>query len=191
VLGKEHPDTLISAGNLAELYQAQGRHGEAAFDISAVDFSGMTNETGIPSGFFLAYYSDVRLFYVAGFNQANIPPIVKQATASIITAKINTADMAGGVKMARAGDAYTPFREPVGAALVKPSFDRCEERWRKAIFAASLRGIDARQPVELLRCDQRPVAFWQRRVSKVAPGLTSAFVKAPRHSVWFGQAPLP
>ena len=29
VLGKEHPDTLISVNNLAGLYQAQGRYGEA------------------------------------------------------------------------------------------------------------------------------------------------------------------
>ena len=29
MLGKEHPDTLISVNNLAVLYQAQGRYGEA------------------------------------------------------------------------------------------------------------------------------------------------------------------
>jgi hypothetical protein len=29
VLGKEHPDTLISVNNLAELYTAQGRYREA------------------------------------------------------------------------------------------------------------------------------------------------------------------
>ena len=29
VLGPEHPDTLISVNNLADLYKAQGRYGEA------------------------------------------------------------------------------------------------------------------------------------------------------------------
>ena len=29
MLGKEHPDTLTSVNNLAGLYQAQGRYGEA------------------------------------------------------------------------------------------------------------------------------------------------------------------
>ena len=29
MLGKDHPDTLTSVNNLAALYQAQGRYGEA------------------------------------------------------------------------------------------------------------------------------------------------------------------
>ena len=29
MLGKEHPDTLVSVNNLALLYEAQGRYGEA------------------------------------------------------------------------------------------------------------------------------------------------------------------
>ena len=35
VLGKEHPDTLASVNNLASLYQAQGRYGEAEPLLSA------------------------------------------------------------------------------------------------------------------------------------------------------------
>jgi hypothetical protein len=74
------------------------------FDVTAGDWSDITNEVWIPSGVFLAYYSDVRIYYVAGFSQANIPSLVKQVVASIIKAKINTSDLTGGVKMARAGD---------------------------------------------------------------------------------------
>jgi hypothetical protein len=74
------------------------------FDVTAGDWSDITNEVWIPSGVFLAYYSDVRIYYVAGFSQANIPPLIKQVVASVITAKINTSDLTGGVKMARAGD---------------------------------------------------------------------------------------
>jgi hypothetical protein len=74
------------------------------WDVTAADFSEITNEVWIPSGIFLAYYSDVRIFYVAGFNQANIPPIIKQVTANIITAGLNTQNMAGGIKVAKAGD---------------------------------------------------------------------------------------
>jgi hypothetical protein len=73
-------------------------------DVTAGDWSSITNEVWIPSGIYLAYYSDVRVYYVAGFSQANIPPIIKQVTADIITAKLNTSDLTGGVKMARAGD---------------------------------------------------------------------------------------
>jgi hypothetical protein len=73
------------------------------FDVSGADFNPMTGEVWIPSGIFLAYYSDVRLYYVAGFAQANIPAIIKAATAKIILANINTADLVGGVKRAQAG----------------------------------------------------------------------------------------
>jgi hypothetical protein len=74
------------------------------WDVRAADFSEITNELWVPSGIFLAYYSDVRIFYVAGFNQANIPPIIKQVTADIITAGLNTQNMVGGVKVAKARD---------------------------------------------------------------------------------------
>lgn len=73
------------------------------FDVTQTDFNMMTGEVWIPSGIFLAYYSDVRLYYIAGFLQANIPPIVKAATAKAILANLNTADLAGGVKRAQAG----------------------------------------------------------------------------------------
>lgn len=95
---------LNSEFNLLALMQTFG--GPPAwlpFDVSQADFNMMTGEVWIPSGIFLAYYSDVRLYYVAGFTQANIPPIVKNATAKAILAGLNTADLVGGVKRAQAG----------------------------------------------------------------------------------------
>ena len=81
---------------------------------AAADFNSMTNEIWVPSGIYLDLYSDVRVYYVAGFSQANIPPIIKQVTASIILAEINTSGMAGEIKMARAGDtALTKFENSV------------------------------------------------------------------------------
>jgi hypothetical protein len=71
------------------------------WDPLGADFSVITNEVWVPSGIFLAYYSDVRIFYVAGFNQANIPPVIKQVTANIIAANLNTQNLAGGIKVAR------------------------------------------------------------------------------------------
>lgn len=85
-----------------------------AFDVTASDFNPITSEVWIPSGIQMAYYSDVRIYYVAGYSQANIPSIVKQSTAAIITAKLNTSSLQGGIKEARAGDtALTRFSNTV------------------------------------------------------------------------------
>lgn len=85
-----------------------------AFDVTASDYNPMTSEVWIPSGIQMAYYSDVRIYYVAGYTQANIPSIVKQVTAQIITAKLNTSGLQGGLKEARAGDtALTRFANSV------------------------------------------------------------------------------
>ena len=82
--------------------------------IPSADFNGMTGEVWIPAGLYQANYSDVRVHYVSGFLKANIPPIIKQCTASIITAGINTANMVGGVKIAKAGDtALTRFANTI------------------------------------------------------------------------------
>lgn len=71
--------------------------------VQSCDFNPMTGEIFIPTGVYLATYSDVRLYYVAGFSQVNIPSIIKAATAKAILAGINTADLVGGVKKAQAG----------------------------------------------------------------------------------------
>jgi hypothetical protein len=74
-----------------------------AWNTTTADYSEVTNEVWIPSGIFLAYYSDVRIFYVAGYQAASIPPCIKQATAGIIQGKINATGLQGGMKEAKAG----------------------------------------------------------------------------------------
>lgn len=73
------------------------------FDVSNADVNQMTSEIFVPSGVYLANFSDVRLYYVAGYLQANIPPIVKNATAKAILADLNTSALVGGIKKAQAG----------------------------------------------------------------------------------------
>lgn len=85
-----------------------------SFDVTASDYNEMTSEIWIPSGIQMAYYSDVRIYYVAGYSQANIPSIVKSSVAEIIRAKLNTQGLQGGIKEARAGDtALTRFSNSV------------------------------------------------------------------------------
>jgi hypothetical protein len=99
------------------------------WDVTAADFSEIANEIWIPSGIFLAYYSDVRVYYIAGFNQANIPPIIKQVTANVITAGLNTQNLVGGVKVAKAGDTMLQrFENTVLDADTKQQLDMYKAR---------------------------------------------------------------
>jgi hypothetical protein len=53
------------------------------FDTNLLDINPLTGEMWIPAGILLAYYSDVRLYYVAGWPFANLPDGIKRATANI------------------------------------------------------------------------------------------------------------
>jgi len=54
------------------------------FDIRQADISIATGEVWVPAGLLLAYYTDVRLRYVAGYPASGVPQAVKQATANIV-----------------------------------------------------------------------------------------------------------
>lgn len=60
------------------------------WDVANASVSNMSGEVWVPSGVLLAYYTDVRMWYVAGFSQENIPDPVKQATASVTQAVLST-----------------------------------------------------------------------------------------------------
>ena len=75
------------------------------FQISQAGVDAMTGQIWVPAGVLLAYYSEVRLHYLAGFQAANLPPQVKMACANIIQAAANTASLMGGLRNIKAGDA--------------------------------------------------------------------------------------
>ncbi|MBV9528250.1 hypothetical protein [Sphingomonas sp.] len=54
------------------------------FDVTQASISVTTGEIWIPVGLLLAYYSDVRIRYVAGYSAAGLPPAVKQACATLL-----------------------------------------------------------------------------------------------------------
>jgi hypothetical protein len=74
------------------------------FPIDQTDINMVTGEIWIPPGLLLAYFSDVRLRYVAGWSQANLPTDIKQAVANIVRAAIDS-PLGGNIKMMKAGDA--------------------------------------------------------------------------------------
>jgi hypothetical protein len=74
------------------------------FPVDQTDINMQTGEVWIPPGLLLAYFSDVRLRYVAGWSQGNLPGDIKQAVANLVRAAIDN-PLGGNIKMAKAGDA--------------------------------------------------------------------------------------
>lgn len=65
-------------------------------------YSDQTGEIWIPAGMLLAYYSDVRAKYVAGYPQ--VPQPVVKATAQVASTMLATAGMPASIKRLSAGD---------------------------------------------------------------------------------------
>jgi hypothetical protein len=74
------------------------------FPVDQTDINFNTGEVWIPAGLLLAYFTDVRLRYIAGWSQANLPTDIKQAVANIVRAVIDN-PFGGNFKSMKAGDA--------------------------------------------------------------------------------------
>ncbi|MGS1028847.1 hypothetical protein [Burkholderia glumae] len=68
---------------------------------TGVDFE--TGQLWVPAGVMLAYYSEINLWYVAGFPASGLPSAVKMACANIIRAQANSMQL-GATKRYQAGD---------------------------------------------------------------------------------------
>ena len=75
------------------------------FPVEQTDINMQTGEIWIPAGLLLAYYTDVRLRYVSGWSQSNLPTDIKQAVANIVRAAIDSPFFGGNIKVMKAGDA--------------------------------------------------------------------------------------
>lgn len=75
------------------------------FDVSQTSVSLDTNQVWIPAGILLAYYSEVRLWYVSGWTYATLPSQIKQACANLVNSNISAAGLPGSLfKKYQAGD---------------------------------------------------------------------------------------
>ena len=72
--------------------------------IAQVDWSGanQNGEIWIPAGMLIAYYSDVRIRYVAGFQATALPDCIVQATAAIASALVVNSNFGGQIKSLKA-----------------------------------------------------------------------------------------
>ncbi|WP_261533118.1 hypothetical protein [Burkholderia multivorans] len=89
---------------LASLTQFGGPPLWEVFDPAVGSLDRGTGQFWLPSSVYLAYYSEVRVHYVAGYSYASLPGAVKSACASLVAAAANSSLFAGGVKLYRAGD---------------------------------------------------------------------------------------
>lgn len=76
------------------------------FDVTQASISTSTAELWVPAGILLAYYTDVRVWYLAGYSAAGLPDIIKQAVAAVVDFMINAPPgmITGGFKRMKAGD---------------------------------------------------------------------------------------
>lgn len=88
---------------LAALTQFGGPPVWEPFDQSNIGVDPNTGEIWIPAGVLLAYFTEIRVSYIAGYQYASLPSPIKMACASIVNAM---ADMPinGSIKSQRAGD---------------------------------------------------------------------------------------
>lgn len=74
-----------------------------AFPLTNTGVDPLTGQLWVPAGVMLAYYSEVNIWYVAGYSYANLPDQIKFACARLIVAQANMVQ-AGNVKSYKAGD---------------------------------------------------------------------------------------
>lgn len=88
---------------LAALSKFGGPPAWEVFSVLNTGFDVQTGQVWIPAGIMLAYYSEVKLRYVAGFSAANVPPAIKQACASLVKA-MQARPTLGDIRSYKAGD---------------------------------------------------------------------------------------
>ena len=89
------------------------------FTPQASSIDPQTGQLWIPAGVLLAYYTEVRVSYIAGWAYANLPYEIKQACANIINNQAALQGIAGTVQKAQTGaGAITRF---AGVGGMQPS----------------------------------------------------------------------
>lgn len=97
---------------------------------SAAGIDSSTGQLWVPAGIMLAYYSEIKVRYVAGFQYANLPDEIKLATAQLITAMSQNAQM-GALKSYRAGDTAI---EQFAATAISDDVKALLNPWRARAF---------------------------------------------------------
>jgi len=97
---------------------------------SAAGIDASTGQLWVPAGIMLAYYSEVKVRYVAGFQYANLPAPVKMACAQLITSAAANSQL-GNWKTYKAGDTAI---EQFAATIISDDVKAMLQPWRVRAF---------------------------------------------------------
>lgn len=106
------------------------------WEPSSGDVNLDAGEVWVPAGMMLAYFSEVRMWYCAGWpgsadqnERTTVPYPVKRAVASLLSAAAAFPEMSGNIKSLKAGDtAVTRFRDSVLDADTKRTLQAYKAR---------------------------------------------------------------
>ncbi len=129
---KQRPITTLSRYPVANLLSGRGRYGYGrrgstneynlndfnllaaiqrfggppvweSFSVGAINLDAATGRVWVPAGILLAYYSEVNIYYVAGFTQTALPVQIKQACANLVEAATNAPETPVNAQSVKAG----------------------------------------------------------------------------------------
>lgn len=84
------------------------------FSLQANSIDPQSGQIWVPAGVLLAYYTEVKIHYVAGWTYASLPYEIKQACANIISAQANFPELNGNIQSIKTGaGAVTRFKDTV------------------------------------------------------------------------------
>lgn len=100
---------------------------------TAAGIDAATGQLWVPAGIMLAYYSEVKIRYVAGFQYSNLPSTIKMACAQLINALVGSPILGmGNIQSYKAGDtAIAQF----SASLMNDDIKAMLQPWRIRAFA--------------------------------------------------------
>lgn len=97
-------------------------------DVNNCGYSAGTGEVWIPAGGLMAYFSEVRMHYIAGFPVDSIPLPIKSAVATLVddlvTAVTTNATLSSDIKSLRVGDTEIVRVGNSQPVVVQSSLDR-------------------------------------------------------------------
>lgn len=102
--GDDFGNNVDTFNLLAVMSQFGGPPAWEVFNAGANSIDPQTGQLWVPAGVMLAYYTEIRVHYVAGWAYAGLPTPVKQACAQLVSALAQYPEMtAGNMQMLAAG----------------------------------------------------------------------------------------
>ena len=130
--GSEYSGLDVASNLLAYVAAFGGPPQWTQFPLTDIDVNPITGQMWCPPGLLLAYFSDVRVHYCAGWQTNNVPLDIKQAVANLVNAATMSGGMSPSIKTQKAGNAtLTRF----GNTLVDADTQVLLNPYRAKLFA--------------------------------------------------------